>query len=538
MQNPEDREGEVSVGPVPETFERDRPGISALVALQSAITGYFISVDVPQVPVGEDIIATINFYATNPGAILPWATFLVADSPGLGVRRLLDKAREVGEGGGRKKTYTLGTMPDYEIGISFFIFAHDDWTYDWDWSEFEAWMAGFPVEVTHLASAYRFLSPGEPPIETETFEIDITPVGTGYVTTSPPDVNGKYHFEHNETGEFEYGATVLVTAHPESGYEFDHWSDEIEGGVSYNNPEYVKPMTEYRAVKAHFREIEEPPPPPAELSGMITRVAPLEFAIGQPVDLKIDFNAYVETIWEQVKGWDTRLIATLNGLSDSDIQYHIGRDGSRTGETLNLGTMPNRTLAGILVLEGRGKDLFGFPTDWVELDRRSLTIIATEAPPEPPIPPEYKLIQHTEYPHGKTYVGKAEQCTFEFKLLPEQIPGTPWLGIKIANAFADEVAKQNAEMLDLKVYEDTTPTFWTNYIVVATATASPVPWAVIIVGVLAILFIVALTFLVREVKSIDWGKAAVPITTIAIVIAALAGLGIIVATRKEKGVIA
>ncbi|MBU1067554.1 hypothetical protein KKE60_07180 [Patescibacteria group bacterium] len=151
------------------------------------------------------------------------------------------------------------------------------------------------------------------------------------------------------------------------------------------------------------------------------------------------------------------------------------------------------------------------------------------------VPPDYKLIQHTEYPRGKTYVGKAEQCTFEFKLYPEQIPGVSWLGIKIANAFADQVVKQDAEMLDLKVYEDTTPMLWTNYRVVATATASPVYWAIIIVAVLAILFIVAIIFLIREVKTIDWGKpaeAVIPILAIILGIGAVAGLGIML-TRKK-----
>lgn len=151
------------------------------------------------------------------------------------------------------------------------------------------------------------------------------------------------------------------------------------------------------------------------------------------------------------------------------------------------------------------------------------------------LPPDYELIQHTEYPLSKTYVGKAEECTFEFKLWPEQIPGTTWLGKKIADVFADQVAKQDAEMLDLKVYEDTTPMFWTNYRVVATSTASPVPWAIIIVAVLAILFIVAITFLIREIKTLDWGEpaeAAIGILAIVLGIGAVAGLGIML-TRKK-----
>ena len=120
------------------------------------ITGYFISVDVPKVPVGEDVKATIDFHAINPGALY-WATFLIADSPGLGIKELLDKAGETGEEGGRRKTYNLGPMPDKNVGISFFIFAHDDVGYDWDWSEYYAWLRDNPVEITHLDSEHIFL---------------------------------------------------------------------------------------------------------------------------------------------------------------------------------------------------------------------------------------------------------------------------------------------------------------------------------------------------------------------------------------------
>ncbi len=153
-------------------------------------------------------------------------------------------------------------------------------------------------------------------------------------------------------------------------------------------------------------------------------------------------------------------------------------------------------------------------------------------------PPAYELIQHTEYPRSKTYVGKAEICTFEFKLWPEQIPGTTWLGKKIADSLAKEVANHDAEMLNLKVYEDTTPMFWTNYRIIATSTASPVPWAIIIVVVLAILFIVALTFLIKEIKTIDWGEpAGVAIGILAIIlgVGAVAGVGIMLTRKKPVG---
>lgn len=94
--------------------------------------------------------------------------------------------------------------------------------------------------------------------ELETLRIDITPEGGGYVTTSPVSEEGNLEWHNGDTGTFPHGTDVQVTAHPEVGYKFDHWSSEIVGGVSYQNPEHVRSMTEHRAVTAHFRRLEGP----------------------------------------------------------------------------------------------------------------------------------------------------------------------------------------------------------------------------------------------------------------------------------------
>jgi len=114
-------------------------------------------------------------------------------------------------------------------------------------------------------------------------------------------------------------------------------------------------------------------------------------------------------------------------------------------------------------------------------------------------PPDYQLIQHTIYPWAYVFEGDAERCTFEFKLTPEQIPGTEWIGERIVNAFVDELQKEGSRLLELKVYEDITPTFWTNYRVEVTATASPIVWAVVVYAVLAILILVAVIFTIKAV---------------------------------------
>lgn len=122
------------------------------------------------------------------------------------------------------------------------------------------------------------------------------------------------------------------------------------------------------------------------------------------------------------------------------------------------------------------------------------------------IPPEYVLIQETIHPWAYIFDGDAEVCTFEFKLTPEQIPLTEWLAQRIVDTFVNELEKEGSRLLELKVYEDTTPTWWTNYRVEVTATASPLAWNLIIIGVLAILFVVAIVFAIKAVKSLVYHR--------------------------------
>lgn len=146
--------------------------------------------------------------------------------------------------------------------------------------------------------------------------------------------------------------------------------------------------------------------------------------------------------------------------------------------------------------------LMGGPDNPVVVDsyQGNLCTVTTE------VPPEYVLIQETIYPWAYTFEGDAEVCIFEFKLTPEQIPGTEWLGQRIVDSFVSELEKEGSRLLELKVYRDTTPTFWTNYRVEVTATASPLVWNLIIIGVLAILFVVAIIFAIKAVESLIYHR--------------------------------
>jgi len=85
------------------------------------------------------------------------------------------------------------------------------------------------------------------------------------------------------------------------------------------------------------------------------------------------------------------------------------------------------------------------------------------------------------------YVGKAERCTYEFRIpLPEQL-GAQWAAERILDANERELAKEGCQLLRLRVWRDTAPTWHTDYKVEATATKGSPGWPLIIYGVLAVL---------------------------------------------------
>ncbi len=161
------------------------------------------------------------------------------------------------------------------------------------------------------------------------------------------------------------------------------------------------------------------------------------------------------------------------------------------------------------------------------------------------IPKEAKLAYENTYPLGSTYRGKAEQCTAKVTVpLPDQLFPAVWEVSLIAATFQNQVKNQGGDMLAIKIYEDTTPTLTTDYYVVATvaqpapvpAVAFPFPWVVVIPLILILLIIVAFTWLILQVKTIDWGQPAAAIG-MAVGIAAILGAGalLLIAWSGKKG---
>jgi len=112
----------------------------------------------------------------------------------------------------------------------------------------------------------------------------------------------------------------------------------------------------------------------------------------------------------------------------------------------------------------------------------------------------FQLIVDKKY--NQDYRGKAERCVYTFSLTPEQIPGTRWTAEQVVDAHNEELEKQGSQLLELRVWEDTAPTWTTDYRVEVVATASPLWWNIIIAGVLAILVLIAIYFVIENVQQI------------------------------------
>ncbi|MBA7668094.1 hypothetical protein ES703_76198 [subsurface metagenome] len=140
------------------------------------------------------------------------------------------------------------------------------------------------------------------------------------------------------------------------------------------------------------------------------------------------------------------------------------------------------------------------------------------------IPPDFVLIQETIHPAAYVWEGEAEVCVIEFPLTPEQLPFTQWGGLKLAETFANAIEAEGNSLLEVKVWEDTTPLLWTNYRVeIKAAVASEeqgvavwpwlvaigavlvkLPWAFIIKGTLALIGIWLVGWVIEKlIKTVD-----------------------------------
>ena len=120
------------------------------------------------------------------------------------------------------------------------------------------------------------------------------------------------------------------------------------------------------------------------------------------------------------------------------------------------------------------------------------------------VPPEFELIQHTIYPYAYIYDGDVEVTTATFKTDP--FTPAAWLGDKFASKLEEEVRARGGRPIEVKVYVDTTPLFWTNFRVevigtplgaeAASGIAVGIPiWAAILIIALAIIAVIVVATL-------------------------------------------
>jgi len=150
------------------------------------------------------------------------------------------------------------------------------------------------------------------------------------------------------------------------------------------------------------------------------------------------------------------------------------------------------------------------------------------------VPPEFDLIQHHIYPYAYIYDGDVEVTMATFK----SDPFTPaaWLADKFASKLEEEVRARGGRPLEVKVYVDTTPLFWTNFrievvgtplgaeVTSGIAVGIPVWLAIILVALAIIAVIVVVTLAIKTIVGLfktypglhevkpGWGKETLMLT--------------------------
>lgn len=123
------------------------------------------------------------------------------------------------------------------------------------------------------------------------------------------------------------------------------------------------------------------------------------------------------------------------------------------------------------------------------------------------VPPEFELIQTSVYHWAYIYKGEAETAIITCRRPPDQITPPEWIGDQLVKAFADELKKEGRKLIEIKVYADTTPIFWTDFRIEVTAstpssvsgeTASP-GWPAVVAAVLIIIGLIVLFWFIKQI---------------------------------------
>ncbi len=137
--------------------------------------------------------------------------------------------------------------------------------------------------------------------------------------------------------------------------------------------------------------------------------------------------------------------------------------------------------------------------------------------------------------HNQDYRGHAEKCTYTFTVnLPDQL-GASWTAERHLNATITELQTQGSRLLEYRLWEDKLSGTWTtDYKCEIVASASPLWWNLIIIGVIGLLSLAVTAWAIQGVSDIvEYGGPAAVIGGTAILIGILVVAGIYLMKRRE-----
>jgi len=123
---------------------------------------------------------------------------------------------------------------------------------------------------------------------------------------------------------------------------------------------------------------------------------------------------------------------------------------------------------------------------------------------------------------NQDYKGHAEQCSWTFTVnKPDQL-GAYWTALDSLEAHIEELRNQGAIVLEYYLWEDKSPTWSTDYYCRVVSSASPLPWGLIVLGVLFLLALIVTYYIIKEVKEIAEYVGPTGATTIGLAVAGIA----------------
>jgi len=137
---------------------------------------------------------------------------------------------------------------------------------------------------------------------------------------------------------------------------------------------------------------------------------------------------------------------------------------------------------------------------------------------------------------NQDYRGRAEVCLYTFTVnLPDQL-GSRWTAEQHMNATITELLQQGSKLLEYRLWEDKlSGIFTTDYKCEIVASASPLWWNLIILGVIGLLALLVTTWAISKVGDIaEYSPgAATGISIGMIAIAAVILAGLVLTRRRE-----